>query len=121
MIFPEKYRIHPPGLYSQVDDNGVFHIKTVDTHFKKVILQAVASNGEGWDHVSVTVHGLNRCPSWEEMSYVKGLFWSDDECVVQYHPPQALYVNQHKYCLHLWRKQGYEFPLPDSILVGVKK
>lgn len=71
-----------------------------------------------WEHVSVSLP--DRCPTWEEMAYVKSLFWDEEDCVVQYHPPRSEYVNQHPYCLHLWRPVGQVIPLPPSILVGFK-
>jgi hypothetical protein len=72
---------------------------------------------EGWEHVSVSVK--RRVPNWQEMCFVKDLFWFEEECVVQFHPPKSEYVNNHPYVLHLWRhKDG--FPMPPSILVGIK-
>lgn len=72
---------------------------------------------EWWEHVSVSC--INRCPTWEEMQAVKELFWSDDETVVQIHPPRKHYVNHHPYCLHLWRNvKSPDFPLPPKELIG---
>lgn len=72
----------------------------------------------GWEHVSVSRR--LKTPSWEEMCFVKNLFWSEDEVVMQIHPAKADYVNHHPYCLHLWRPlQGWA-QLPPSILVGPK-
>lgn len=34
------------------------------------------------------------------------------ETVIQFHPPEADYVNIHRYCLHLWRKVGVNCELP---------
>ena len=70
---------------------------------------AVISGGErrndsadltAWEHVSVSLS--DRCPTWEEMSYIKGLFWKRRETVVQFHPSEENYINVHLYCLHLW-------------------
>ena len=72
----------------------------------------VCSYGGGWEHVSVSLK--NRCPTWEEMCTVKDIFWGDEECVVQYHPPKSEYVNTHPYCLHLWKKIGSEFETPPK-------
>ena len=36
----------------------------------------------------------------------KALFWDEDDCVIQYHPPRSEYVNNHQNCLHLWRPIG---------------
>lgn len=52
------------------------------------------------------------------MCFVKDLFWSDDECVIQFHPPHSDYVNYHPHCLHLWNPIGIDIPLPDSHAVG---
>jgi hypothetical protein len=73
----------------------------------------------GWEHVSVSTR--RRIPNWREMCFVKDLFWAPEECVVQYHPPRSEYVNNHEYTLHLWKWTKGEFPLPPSILVGVKE
>ena len=53
------------------------------------------------------------------MCFVKDLFWDETETVIQFHPPRSEYVNNHNFCLHLWRhKEGHR--LPPSILVGLK-
>src|ERR1700733_966886 len=49
------------------------------------------TTSEGWEHVSVSTR--NRTPNWQEMSFVKDLFWNEEECVVQFHPPKSTYVN----------------------------
>jgi hypothetical protein len=89
---------------------------------KSSLLLAVSSGVDekhGWEHVSVSTQG--RPPNWEEMCFVKDLFWGDQECVVQFHPPKSEYVNCHPYCLHLWRMIGGAFPMPPSLLVGPKR
>ncbi len=75
----------------------------------------IFSWGCGWEHVSVSYP--NRCPTWEEMCKVKDMFWNEDECVVEYHPPKSECVNKHPYCLHLWRKIGEDFELPPKEFV----
>jgi hypothetical protein len=37
------------------------------------------------------------------MCWVKWSFFDDEECVVQFHPPQSKYVNRHPFVLHLWK------------------
>lgn len=71
--------------------------------------------GGGWDHVSVSYK--NHTCTWKEMCELKDIFFRDDECVVQYHPPKSEYVNNHPYCLHLWRPQKQEIPLPPKEFV----
>jgi len=81
-------------------------------------LTIVFSDGKGWEHVSVSTRG--RCPNWPEMCFVKALFWSADDVVIQFHPAEADYVNQHPHCLHLWRPVGVTLPTPPPILVGAR-
>ncbi len=116
---PEKYRQGPTSIYipttSLDGNNGVFIIPAKFTNLK---LFCIASDGMGWEHVSVSLLGSKRCPVWEEMCYVKDLFWSEEDCVIQYHPRKEDYVNVHPYCLHLWRPVGLNIPTPPKFMVG---
>jgi hypothetical protein len=73
-----------------------------------------------WEHVSVSVIGKHFCPSWEEMCFVKNLFWDEEETVIQFHPPKSEYVNMHEYVLHLW-KPPYSAPTPPGISIGISE
>lgn len=73
----------------------------------------------GWEHVSVSVIGEERCPTWGEMCAVKESFWDDDETVLQFHPKKSEYVNQHPFVLHLWKREGSNYALPPMHLVGL--
>jgi hypothetical protein len=54
------------------------------------------------------------------MCFIKDTFWDGEDCVMQLHPPRSEYVNNHPYCLHLWRPtDGRVIPQPPSIFVGV--
>ena len=114
---PNKYRIRSgmAGSDDSAGNNGAFIIPL--RHGQTVFV--IASDGAGWEHVSVS--RKDRCPTWDEMCQVKALFWGDQDCVVQFHPPRSEYVNNHPNCLHLWRQAGAEFSMPDSILVGIKE
>jgi hypothetical protein len=74
--------------------------------------QIIASWGGGWDHVSISLLLEKRCPTWAEMCMIKELFFKDEECVIQYHPAKANYVNE--FVLHLWRPQNVEIPMPPK-------
>jgi hypothetical protein len=113
---PEKYRVKkgPWATTPQDGNNGLFFLPGF-RHGD--VMQVFASDGEGWEHVSVSMP--NRCPTWPEMCRVKELFWSDDDCVVQYHPPKSDWVNNHQYCLHMWRPVGVEVPRPPAMMVGI--
>ena len=98
--------------------NGCFRVYVGGKAFN-----VIASNGGGWDHVSVSPNSKNRttCPTWEEMCEIKDMFFYDEECVIEYHPAKSEYVNNHAYCLHLWKpNNGETIPTPPSEFVGVK-
>lgn len=64
----------------------------------------------GWEHVSVSLP--KRCPTWDEMCFVKALFWEPEETVVQFHPAEAEYKNLATTCLHLWKDTRVGHALP---------
>lgn len=122
---------HVPENYRYIDDtypawahktavgtnNGTF-IVPYTRGKKPVTLRCIASDGWGWEHVSVSLP--SRVPTWDEMCYIKELFWDDENWVVQYHPAKSEYVNCHPYVLHLWHPLEQELPTPPSLLVGPK-
>lgn len=106
---------------------GPFHTTAADgfNGFFCLILngmrvKVIASDGEGWEHVSVSLNDSKMPPSWSIMCQVKDLFWPDEAWVVQFHPAKTEYVNQHPGCLHLWRPTKQRLPIPDSLMVGVR-
>lgn len=125
MKVPESLRIKKGvmGSDSSYGNNGAFEIP----HYKiaNYSIFCIASDGEGWQHVSVSLSSterkVERCATWEEMCFVKSLFWDDEESVMQLHPPKSQWVNNHPYCLHLWKPTDKEIPLPDSMMVGFKE
>ena len=76
-------------------------------------------HGEPWEHVSVSTP--NRCPFWEEMAFVKWLFFEDTETVIEFHVPKAEHINCHPFVLHLWRPTVTVLPMPPSECVGPKE
>jgi len=116
---PEKYRVKTGSTDSKEDigNNGHFIIKSLKL---TCIPNIICSDMEGWEHVSVSLP--HRCLTWEEMCIIKAMFWSEDDFVVQMHPVKDDYVNNHPYCLHLWRKTNTNnfCEKPPSILVGIK-
>jgi len=113
---------HKEFLYSDdsYGSNGVF-ILPREGKTKGLYFYCVACDEMGWEHVSVTMLQEQRCLTWEEMCYIKSVFWDDEEAVMQLHPPKSMWVNYHPYCLHLWRPIGAKIPLPPSIMVGNKR
>lgn len=113
----ERDRIRHGPLASDGDAgvNGAFNVQCPG----RARLMIVASNGGGWEHVSVTVR--NRCPIWEEMDWVKHRFWNKDDTVMQYHVPVSDHINVHPFCLHLWRQIGKPMPRPPAWMVGPQR
>ena len=83
----------------------------------------IVSDGMEWEHVSVEIRVtqgkkyITRVPSWDEMCYIKSVFWDEEDAVMQFHPPKSEYVNDHNFVLHLWRKNNTNPELPPNILV----
>jgi hypothetical protein len=120
---PERFRVTDGLLASTHADgnNGAFMIVSAaaDTIKYKLPLAVIASDQMGWEHVSVSLP--HRCPTWEEMCFIKDIFWGADDFVVQMHPARKDYINNHPYCLHLWRKAGTNnfCQKPPNIMVGL--
>lgn len=121
-----KYRVRqgPTGSSDEIGKYGMFEIPMKGR--SKAVVMAADGDETEWEHVSVHIRYANkkgkwilRTPTWEEMCLIKEMFWDDDETVMQLHPPKSQYVNNHNHCLHLWRPQTQEIPLPPKILVGV--
>ena len=114
---PNQYRVRTGPMRSDdsIGNAGAFFVRGRPG---RPPFTVIASDGAGWEHVSVSLP--DRCPTWPEMCAIKALFWDADDTVVQYHPPEREYVNNHPHCLHLWRSTRHEIPLPDALLVGLK-
>ena len=83
------------------------------------VLHFIFSNGCGFEHLSVSTPA--RTPTWDEMCKMKEIFWKDDEVCMQIHPKKEEYVNNHNYCLHIWKPIDKEIPMPPSVMVGIRK
>lgn len=72
-----------------------------------------------WEHVSIHAEQGSQqfTPHWDEMAYIKDMFWSPEDVVMQLHPARDAYVNLHANTLHLWRPIGVEIPTPPIKLV----
>lgn len=116
---PNQFRIKT-GPIATTDADGMmggFIVRLPGSN--TISLTVVAADDRlnfGWEHVSVST--TQRCPTWDEMCYIKNLFWEEDETVIQFHPKKSQYRNVHPYCLHLWKSTRGEHVLPPSIFVG---
>lgn len=82
-------------------------------------LHFIFSWGCGFEHLSVSTSV--KTPTWEQMCFMKDIFWNDDEICMQLHPKKEEYVNNHNYCLHIWKPINQEIPTPPSIMIGIRK
>ena len=103
--------------WSQISEDGFGGIIQTPLWQGTIII----SNGAGWEHLSVAPIKKHIIPSWDDMCFIKELFWNDDEAVIQIHPPKDEYVSNKHNCLHLWRCTYKEMVLPPSCLVGIRK
>ncbi len=86
-----------------------------------ILYMCVAADGADWEHVSVSLPLDKRTPTWDEMCDVKAFFWDNTDTVLQYHPAEKDYVNNHSKVLHLWRPLKQDIPKPPPELIGIKE
>lgn len=108
----------PIAGWGDGDTYGAARLRSPHGRFLTIIFSGAEDCG--WEHVSVSTRDQGP-PNWDEMCFVKRLFWDAEDCVVQFHPPERDYVNNHPNCLHLWRWREGEFPRPAAILVGIRE
>lgn len=77
-----------------------------------------SENEMGWEHVSVAPKHKYVMPTWDDMCFLKDVFFTDDEEAYQIHPKKSDYVNIKDNCLHLWRPR--EGVLADLLGRGEK-
>lgn len=113
----DYYRKRHPVLYEVAglgdEGNGYFVVPGIGCD-----LRIIASDQEGWDHVSVSTK--RRCPNWTEMRRVKELFFLDEEPAFQIFPAKKDYINCHPNCLHWWRPQQGEILMPPTDMIAPK-
>jgi hypothetical protein len=112
----EKGRFTPmPGYESNYGDQfGMFLLKAPSGSYLQVMATAGMPGKYDWEHVSVSPRDVTRVPTWDEMCWIKSLFWTDDECVIQYHPAKKDYINTNEKVLHLWRPTSVAIPMPPK-------
>lgn len=116
----EKFRVRRGQMASDTgDDYGAFFLPGPCGRVLTVIASAGTESIE-WERVSVSTPKAT--PNWSEMSWIKELFFAPEEAVMQLHPPRSRWIiNNHAYCLHLWRPKNEAIPLPPDIAVGFKE
>lgn len=117
---PDQGRVTEGRYASTVADgnNGAFV-----RHEQGLWFWILASDGGGWEHVSVHVSydrdsKRQRAPTWGEMCRMKDLYWDPEDVVMQLHPRASAYCNDHPCTLHLWRPIEQVIPEPPMSMVG---
>lgn len=116
MNAPEKYRVTvgPMASDKSFGNNGIFLVPN-----DQAGLIVIASDGGGWEHVSVSRAMSRDLPSWYELVMVKNLFWDEEETVVQFIPKKSEHRSIGE-VLHMWKKCGHEYELPHGIMIAPK-
>ena len=92
MNYPDEFEITSPFC----------GLKSFLIPYKNDILRVIASyEPNGWAHLSVSLQ--DRDPTWEEMCFIKDIFFEEEDICLQFHPRKSEYVNISKHCLHLWK------------------
>lgn len=129
-----KYRdLEADRLYQTKDNErglgGAFIVPTPGSRAspgpmrRRAFMRVIASSGADqvapyrWDHVSVSLS--DRCPTWEEMDFVKRLFFKPEEVCFQLHVSDVEHISNHPYCLHIWRPLDVGIPRPPADTVGI--
>lgn len=120
-----KYRVRE-GQMASDDSYGIVGCFQIPFPNGLTIFDVISTNGKcmkpEWEHVSVKAHDKGskvwRCPKWNEMCFIKDLFWEKNESVIQFHPEESEYVNNHPAVLHLWRPVEFEITLPPRLFVA---
>lgn len=117
----EKYR-YRVGMFASDPGQAFGCFRIPGPNGRELLVVSSTGIGQhltGWEHVSVSA--MKHTPTWNEMCFIKDLFWAPDEVVMQLHPGQADWINNHSRCLHLWRPQRQLIPLPPPALVGAQE
>ena len=121
-----EYRNRDHPTYKSEDSLGMtgFYVIPISERDVAIIISSTGDDeAMPWEHVSVRIgekHNRKlkeRTPTWDEMCLIKEIFWENDECVMQLHPPMADWVNIHPHVLHLWRPTKLEIPRPPKVAV----
>ena len=116
-----RIRTGPYGSDESYGLTGAFMV--IGPEPDRALLKVVSSGVDHehqWEHVSVSAEG--RCPTWDEMCFIKDLFWDKHEIAVQYHPPESEYVRCHPFCTScVAHRSNMSIPMPPMLLVGPKR
>ena len=102
---PKKYRlIGANGFAVPHQDHVLLCSGVIQSGWEHVVVEAVTKDGTG-------------LPSWDDMCFIKDLFWEPEDVVIQIHPKRSEYVNDNPYALHLWRHVTETFLTPPMEIV----
>lgn len=115
----EKWRFSSPAVVKHYGQDFRFDPRgglfTIQSPTDASPLGIVASNADGWDHVSVSHR--KRIPNWLEMQHVHRIFFLPHEVAMQLHVPEVDHIDINPRTLHLWRPHEGAIPLPPKEFV----
>lgn len=106
---PSFWNQSSPLLYRLLADNADDYIRAWEYKGIRVVVSAVKYNN--WEWLHVTFSRQNRIPSYDEVQLVRNTFIGEDKKSIMVFPSKEHYVNNAKYCLHLWYSK--DNPIPD--------
>jgi hypothetical protein len=109
-----RWRIKTGAMASTELDgwNGMFLVP-----LEGELWHVMISDQMGWKHLSVTNAQKKMLPSWTVLGRLKDLFYGDDEWACQFFPAKEDYIDDHPFCLHIWKPLDEELPRPSIALV----
>lgn len=109
---PERFRL-TSGQHATTRADGNNGRFVVILMFRQSVL-VEASDASGWEHVAIS--RTDRVVSYGELRQIKDMFWSPEDCVLQFFPPQGAFIYDDRTQLHLWRPAGADLPVPGAHL-----
>ena len=73
MIFPINYLADHPLVKAETPEEGPArgYFKIPNPHAGEFVFLCVATRNEAWEHVAAALSPMRRCPTWEEMCFIK--------------------------------------------------
>jgi hypothetical protein len=107
-VLPSSYHL----IESHDYENGVlWEGRNHRGPFSIIMTGQIEEDGKKWLHVSVA--RPDKLPEWDLLKEIKAIFIGRSKQAIQIFPNEAMYVNQHPYCLHLFCCVDAADPVPN--------
>ena len=99
----EKFRIpDDKGEMIKLRIPGYIGAYRIQTKGRAYLVIASIDNGLR-EHISISHKNLKIWPTWQELVFIKDIFFKDEEECYQVFPKKSEYVNIRSNCFHIWR------------------